>query len=145
MVSPPCQAALRANRHSPCVRMFAFIGVSLQITTEAVDAIALRAFHSKTGARGLRSIVEQTLNEAMFLLPTWRSQGVTHVVVTKETIEQKVRTLTHLVLGPISHRMLRFSARRPAQTLPMLYPRPMCEEEVGADVGEVEEDKEATG
>lgn len=82
--------------------LFAADGVSLQITTGAVEAIALQAFHSKTGARGLRSIVEQALNESMYLLPTWRRQGVTHIVVTKETIEQK--------------------------TLPMLYPPPIGEE-----------------
>ena len=66
--------------------IFAADGISLHLTTEAVHAIAEQADRSKTGARGLRSIVEAALNDSMYQLTTWRAQGVTHVVVTDETI-----------------------------------------------------------
>ena len=68
--------------------LFAADGISLQVTTGAVRAIADKADKAKTGARGLRSIVEVSLNDAMYHLPTWRAQGVTHVIVTRETIEE---------------------------------------------------------
>jgi len=68
--------------------LFAADGVSLQLTTGAVDAIAEQADRSKTGARGLRTIVEQALNDAMYNLTNWRSRGVTHVIVTAETITE---------------------------------------------------------
>ena len=66
--------------------LFAADGLSLQLTNGAVEAIAAQADATRTGARGLRTIVEVALNEAMYHLPTWKQQGVTHVVVTRETI-----------------------------------------------------------
>ena len=45
--------------------LFAADGISLQLTNGAVAAIAEQADRSKTGARGLRSIVENALNESM--------------------------------------------------------------------------------
>ena len=56
--------------------------------TAAVQAVAAKADAQKTGARGLRSIVEVALNNAMYELPTWREQGVTHILVTEETINE---------------------------------------------------------
>ena len=144
--------------------LFAADGISLQLTHGAVNAIAEQADRSKTGARGLRSIVEQSLNESMYRLHTWReqvsppahtsrshthatchttsfslcsphpiptlpysslclcSQGVTHVIVTEETIT--------------------------GNKLPVLYPEPteLPPEVPTAEVEEKEEEpKEATG
>jgi len=66
--------------------LFEADGVSLHFTSAAIQAVAWQAFSSNTGARGLRSIIEKALNEAMYCLPTWHALGVTDVLVSKETI-----------------------------------------------------------
>jgi len=75
--------------------LFAADGISLQLTTSAVAAIAEQADKTKTGARGLRSIVESALNESMYHLTTWRQQGVTHVIVTDATITKGAMPLLY--------------------------------------------------
>ena len=49
--------------------LFAMEGVELEVTDEALRAIAKKAIARKTGARGLRSIVEAALLDAMFEVP----------------------------------------------------------------------------
>jgi len=68
--------------------LFEADGVALHFTNSAVRAIAERAHASKTGARGLRSIVEGALNEAMYRLPSWKARGVSDVLVNVETINE---------------------------------------------------------
>ena len=61
--------------------------VELEFTPDALTAIAHKAIARKTGARGLRSIVEDVLLDAMFDIPT---QGnVARAVVTREVVEKK--------------------------------------------------------
>ena len=62
-------------------------GVDLQFTKEALVAIATKAQRRKTGARGLRSILEETMLEVMYDLPSL--QGVKKCVVNKDVIEKK--------------------------------------------------------
>jgi ATP-dependent Clp protease ATP-binding subunit ClpX len=62
-------------------------GVDLQFTKEALVAIAHKAQSRKTGARGLRSILEETMLEVMYDLPSL--QGVKKCVVNKDVIEKK--------------------------------------------------------
>ncbi|MDO4433328.1 MAG: ATP-dependent Clp protease ATP-binding subunit ClpX [Alysiella sp.] len=64
--------------------LFAMEGVELTFETEALRSIAQQAIVRKTGARGLRSIMEKNLLETMYCLPDWKN--VKKVVVTKETI-----------------------------------------------------------
>jgi hypothetical protein len=52
---------------------------------EAIEAIADKALALKTGARGLRTIIESALKDVMFEIPS--VDGVTKVVVTKDVIE----------------------------------------------------------
>ena len=59
--------------------------VELEFTDDALRAIAHTAIARKTGARGLRSIVEDVLLDAMFDIPT--KGNVARAVVTKETVE----------------------------------------------------------
>jgi len=66
--------------------LFAADGVTLSVTNDALQAIALRAKQSNTGARGLRSILEELLLEAMYELPSWSLRGVRQVVFTAETV-----------------------------------------------------------
>ena len=51
-------------------KLFAMDGVDLEIRPSALAAIARKALARKTGARGLRSIMEQSLIDTMFDLPT---------------------------------------------------------------------------
>ena len=62
------------------MRMFEMEGVKLRFQEEALHSIAKRAIQRKTGARGLRSILEGILLETMFELPTL--SGVQEVVIT---------------------------------------------------------------
>ncbi|MEG1202236.1 MAG: ATP-dependent Clp protease ATP-binding subunit ClpX [Comamonas sp.] len=61
-------------------------GVELEVRPEALTAIAKKALARKTGARGLRSILEQSLMTTMFDLPT--TDNVAKVVVEEATINE---------------------------------------------------------
>ncbi len=65
-------------------KMFSMEGAELEIRESALKAIAKRALERKTGARGLRSILENTLLNTMFDLPSL--ENVTKVVVDEGTI-----------------------------------------------------------
>jgi ATP-dependent Clp protease ATP-binding subunit ClpX len=67
------------------MRMFEMEGVKLRFQEEALPAISRRAIQRKTGARGLRSIVEGILLDTMFDLPDM--DGVTEIVVDKDVVE----------------------------------------------------------
>jgi len=66
-------------------RFFSFDGIELVFADEALVSIADRALKRETGARGLRSIIEETLLDVQFELPSRRD--VKKCVVTKETID----------------------------------------------------------
>ncbi|GAB4176959.1 MAG: ATP-dependent Clp protease ATP-binding subunit ClpX [Rhodocyclaceae bacterium] len=66
-------------------RLFSMEGVELEIRHPALHAIARRALKRKTGARGLRSILESALLEIMYELPTMND--VSKVVVDENVIE----------------------------------------------------------
>ena len=69
-------------------RFFKFDNIDLVFGPESLVAIADKALKLETGARGLRSIIEQSLLNVMFELP---SRGdVRKCVVTKETIEREI-------------------------------------------------------
>ena len=67
-------------------RFFEFDDIELVFAEDSLGAIADRALERETGARGLRSILEETLLDVQFELPSRRD--VTKCVVTKETIER---------------------------------------------------------
>ena len=67
-------------------KLFAMEGVELEIRPTALRAIARKALARKTGARGLRSILEQSLIDTMFELPN--IDNVDKVVVDEHTIEE---------------------------------------------------------
>jgi ATP-dependent Clp protease ATP-binding subunit ClpX len=56
-------------------RLFEMEGVDLELREDALRAIAVKAMERKTGARGLRTIMEQTLLEIMYELPSMESVG----------------------------------------------------------------------
>ncbi len=60
--------------------------VTLEFTEDAIDAIANTAIKQKTGARGLRAIVERMMTEIMFEIPSM--EGKKRVVVTRDVVEK---------------------------------------------------------
>jgi ATP-dependent Clp protease ATP-binding subunit ClpX len=72
-------------------RLFEMESVGLTFTDDALSAVAKKAITRKTGARGLRSILEGILLETMFELPTY--EGVEEVVVNAEVIEGNAQPL----------------------------------------------------
>ena len=62
-------------------------GVELTFTKDALVAIAVKAQSRKTGARGLRSILEEVMLDVMYDLPSL--QSVKKCVITKDTIEKR--------------------------------------------------------
>ncbi|KAI4453083.1 atp-dependent clp protease atp-binding subunit clpx-like mitochondrial-related [Holotrichia oblita] len=65
-------------------KMFAIDDIELTFEDGAIEAIAKKAFEIKTGARGLRTILEESLLRTMFDAPS--DKTITEVVVTKESI-----------------------------------------------------------
>ena len=72
-------------------RLFEMENVRLTFSEEALRSIARKAIERKTGARGLRSILESILLDTMFDLPTL--EGVEEVVISGEVVEGKARPL----------------------------------------------------
>src|SRR5690606_3915125 len=72
-------------------RLFEMENVTLTFTDDGLSAVAKKAITRKTGARGLRSILEGVLLETMFELPTF--EGVEEVVVNAEVIDGKAQPL----------------------------------------------------
>ena len=69
-------------------RFFEFDDIELVFAEDSLGAIADKALERETGARGLRSILEETLLDVQFELPSRRD--VSKCVVTKETIERSL-------------------------------------------------------
>jgi ATP-dependent Clp protease ATP-binding subunit ClpX len=77
-------------------KMFDLEGIGLTFDKEAIRAIASKTLDRGTGARGLRSIIEDIMRDVMFELPS--RTDVREVVVTAESVERGVAPL--LVLHP---------------------------------------------
>ncbi len=67
-------------------KLFAMDGVELTFEREALEAIADLAIKRRTGARGLRSIMEEIMVDIMFNLPEYKGY---EVVITKDVVEKK--------------------------------------------------------
>jgi ATP-dependent Clp protease ATP-binding subunit ClpX len=72
-------------------RLFLMEGVELEVRPAALNAVAKRALARKTGARGLRSILEQVLLDTMYELPTL--ENVSKVVVDEQMISAEGKPL----------------------------------------------------
>ncbi|HFN9404007.1 TPA: ATP-dependent Clp protease ATP-binding subunit ClpX [Staphylococcus aureus] len=68
-------------------KMLELDNVDLEFTEEALSAISEKAIERKTGARGLRSIIEESLIDIMFDVPS--NENVTKVVITAQTINEE--------------------------------------------------------
>ncbi|MDE2446500.1 MAG: ATP-dependent Clp protease ATP-binding subunit ClpX, partial [Alphaproteobacteria bacterium] len=72
-------------------RLFEMEGVKLTLADEALKSIARKAIERKTGARGLRSIMESILLDTMYDLPGM--DGVEEVVISKEVVDGEAKPL----------------------------------------------------
>src|ERR1700722_9348941 len=72
-------------------RLFEMEGVDLSMAEEALDAVVRMAIDRRTGARGLRSIMEALLLDTMFDLPSL--EGVEKVVISQQAVDGAVRPL----------------------------------------------------
>ena len=72
-------------------KLFEIEGAKLTFTKDSLSAIAKKALVRKTGARGLRSILEDILLETMFELPS--QSNVSEVVINKDVVEGKIKPL----------------------------------------------------
>ncbi|MDR1838879.1 MAG: ATP-dependent Clp protease ATP-binding subunit ClpX [Treponema sp.] len=81
IITEPRNAIVRQYQAS-----LAFDDVKLEFTEKAIDAIADMAIKQKTGARGLRAIVERLMTDIMFDIPSMK--GDKHVIITHETVEK---------------------------------------------------------
>jgi len=72
-------------------QLFSMDGVELEVRPSALGAVARKALARKTGARGLRSIVEHALIDTMFELPSL--DGVAKVVLDEHNIEEDSKPL----------------------------------------------------
>jgi ATP-dependent Clp protease ATP-binding subunit ClpX len=70
-------------------KLFAIDGVRLRLTSDAVRAVAQKAVELKTGARALRSIMENLMLEVMYTLP--QRDDVTEVVIDSAVVAGKRR------------------------------------------------------
>ncbi len=83
-------------------RLMEMDGVELEMETEAIQAIAKKALQRKTGARGLRSIMESIMQDVMYDIPS--CHNVAKCIVTKDTVEKEEKP--QLVLDAPVERLL---------------------------------------
>jgi ATP-dependent Clp protease ATP-binding subunit ClpX len=81
IITEPRNAIVRQYQAS-----MAYDDVKLEFTEKAIDSIADMAIKQKTGARGLRAIVEKLMTDIMFDIPS--IEGYKHVIITQDTVEK---------------------------------------------------------
>ncbi len=86
IISEPKNAILKQYK-----KLFDIDGVELEVEPAAVKRVAEKAQERKTGARGLRSILEQVMTDVMYEIPS--REDIRKVVVTKKTIDGGEPTL----------------------------------------------------
>ena len=80
IITEPKNALIKQYR-----KLFAMDDVELEVTDDAVEAIAEQALERKTGARGLRGIMEKIMNNILYELPS--RDDVNKCIITRETVE----------------------------------------------------------
>ena len=71
--------------------LFSLDEVELEFTDEAVEEVAKKSFERKTGARGLRSILEAVMNEVMYEIPS--DDTIAKCVITKDAVDGTAKPL----------------------------------------------------
>ena len=76
-------------------KLFEMDNVELEFSTKALSAIAKKAIERKTGARGLRAILEETMTDIMYEIPS--NERISKVVITEPTITKGEKPEIHLL------------------------------------------------
>ena len=74
-------------------KLFEFDEVKLEVEDDAVEKIAELAYEKKTGARGLRSIMENVMMDVMYEIPS--DDTISECIITKDAVEGKEQPLVH--------------------------------------------------
>lgn len=74
-------------------KLFEIDGITLDFDDEAIEAIAEKSLERKTGARGLRAIMEDTLMDLMYRIPS--DENIVRCLITKNTVEEKEALLEY--------------------------------------------------
>lgn len=74
-------------------KLFEYDEVNLKVEEDAIEAIAELAFERKTGARGLRSVMENVMMDVMYEIPS--DDTISECIITKEAVEGKAQPLVH--------------------------------------------------
>lgn len=77
-------------------KLFEMEGVSLQFTQDAVKRIAADAIKRKSGARGLRAIIETFMLDIMYELPTW--ENIAQCIINEDVVANKAKPI--LIYAP---------------------------------------------
>ncbi len=72
-------------------KLFEYDGVELEFEDEALKSIAKEAISRNTGARGLRAILEEIMQDTMFEIPS--EDNVKKVIITKKSVQKKEKPL----------------------------------------------------
>ena len=67
-------------------KLFELDGVKLEFDDGALEAVVDKAIERKTGARGLRAILEETMRDVMFDIPT--NKNIVECIITRDTVEK---------------------------------------------------------
>ncbi|MFN8510548.1 MAG: ATP-dependent Clp protease ATP-binding subunit ClpX [Deinococcaceae bacterium] len=70
--------------------LFGFQGVDIEFTEETLLEVGRRALSRKTGARGLRAVLEKSMTDLLFELP---EDGISHLVIEPEHIDDPIKAL----------------------------------------------------
>ena len=82
IINEPKNALLKQYK-----KLFSMDNVELEIEDDAIVRIAEKAIERKTGARGLRSIMENLMTDIMFEIPS--RQDIRKCIITKDTVDDK--------------------------------------------------------
>ena len=72
-------------------KLFSIDGVKLTFTDEALRAISRKAIERKTGARALRSILEDIMLDVMYIIPS--EKGISECIINEEVVDKKATPL----------------------------------------------------
>lgn len=86
-------------------RLFELDGVELEFEEDALRAIAKEAMERKTGARGLRAIIEKVTLDLMFEIPS--DETITKCVITKEVVTEGAEPILTYSDGPIAKKQIK--------------------------------------
>lgn len=72
-------------------KLFALDGVDIEFTEDALESVANQAKEQKTGARGLRGIMENILNDLMFEVPS--DETITKIIINQDVVDKKAEPI----------------------------------------------------